>query len=549
MSNHNNPTGLDFSKARTAPPEKPKCFLTHLLNLNIRRRIYKFLLTNDILGRAESVIEELYDHQKATKYQTYDHALCKQETPRYNLHPAILQTCKLVYEEAVEVLYKENTFFAACFTNCESGYGSTPPCAIVSPLTRNWKFSYHPAMSSTYLSKEISSSFEKARKWNLFLNPEDIQHNSDAGIRSLCQTICPGNLEEISFIIDTPKPCRELLPIEQLRIQNGYPEAVFYALNYFQQYLRNLGAVTFRMGTPEDVVDNAYMKKLIENQRWIDRYGLTNKYIGATLDDAGLTQTVREGLTDCITAATPIEHLFLMFKSLLWFCRSFEFYEPFKAQIGLTADGLLDNLNNDMDFPEAMPLSVTEHPYQAYLKPCFRDIVPFLRAARRCVDEFGSTREFRWNRREIIEAHREHFNGIQAGKVQAENYCAPFFSQKERQEQATEGDMKIIYDLLHVWCTSFCRYGFFMDDAKIRDSTILQEGRELRQILHNLPHERALKMAANHYNAKDKGGFFDEVNKIYVALEKGYTDIEAATNALYSHDIFYYEEDEGYQIS
>jgi hypothetical protein len=70
--------------------------------LEIRNEVYKHMLCNPILAEPTFV-------QRTDKWcLSWPHYVA------YDLSPAILQTCRQIYEEASIVLYERNTFYLIC---------------------------------------------------------------------------------------------------------------------------------------------------------------------------------------------------------------------------------------------------------------------------------------------------------------------------------------------------------------------------------------------------------------------------------------------------
>lgn len=424
------------------------------------------------------------------------------------------------------MLYKEDEFFAACVTPNFS-INEEPDCAIISPLTRHWKDSYHPIMKSNYLSKETSSSFRKVRKWNIYLSMEksvneyNLRNEPAEGVVTLCQTICLAYPENVEVILEPPKTLGIFSSITSAPVRNDYRESVSHALNHFH-LLRNIGIFTMRMGKSEDTVCRGY----------------SDRRLDTTLEEAGMTRHRVEELARLVKGDTSANYMFLMFNQLLRYCQSFEFYEPFKLQMALTSEGLLDNLNNHIEVPQDMSFfPVVRNAMDPLIEGFdFENMLWFLTEARKCL-ETDSMISFIQLRKDIVERGTKYYNRIKARRQGLEEHCAPFLSselehiggQKERQQKAAKEEMENIHVYLDIWSSSFPRYDMARSTAF--DSSLEAKNR-LRGIQYNLSHEKSLRLAVQHYHKGNKEGFFEAARSAYDELEERWQDIECATSEL-----------------
>ena len=116
------------------------CLLRKILPLELRVKIYEFLLINPELGQARWIGE-------STGYGA---------TFKYGLTPALLRTCRWILEEASPVLYGSNTFVIAC-TSFNKNLLSR------SPLTRHMR----PRHLQNHTLFDGISFFGSIRRWRV----------------------------------------------------------------------------------------------------------------------------------------------------------------------------------------------------------------------------------------------------------------------------------------------------------------------------------------------------------------------------------------------
>jgi hypothetical protein len=117
---HASPTCRSFLD--TFPPE-------------IRNKIYKHLLCSPLLADAAAEID---DGEGNEDENDDENKISPAAYPvQYNLFPAILRTCRQIYEEASVILYEHNTFYFVCRGPWEwSMYHSCVGIVPLCPLTR-----------------------------------------------------------------------------------------------------------------------------------------------------------------------------------------------------------------------------------------------------------------------------------------------------------------------------------------------------------------------------------------------------------------------------
>jgi len=134
----------------------------------IRNEIYKCLLCSPILADASAITVQDHEHAPSTL-----------RFPNYNISPAILRTCRQIYEEAIVILYEHNTFYfvshiprsSTCCDRCHPNNGP-----MLCPLTR-----WYPDLTGG-CRMEVDGVFtnlgsihglNKIRHWKICLNACD----------------------------------------------------------------------------------------------------------------------------------------------------------------------------------------------------------------------------------------------------------------------------------------------------------------------------------------------------------------------------------------
>jgi hypothetical protein len=169
----------------------------------IRRKIYKLLLVNPVLGTVGAVNPS------------------KQDRTKHNLSPKILETCRQIYHEASEVLYAQ-TFAANCageFSNVITPFSILPSCDL------NW---------SIYYDFRVNwEALRKARSWNIFLDTSELWFTDNGEFKQLCQVICDS------------RPLQVTVFVKRSSIGFDYPMKQ-WELMWPLTMLRNIGVLQFR---------------------------------------------------------------------------------------------------------------------------------------------------------------------------------------------------------------------------------------------------------------------------------------------------------------
>ncbi|KAB8296966.1 hypothetical protein EYC80_002372 [Monilinia laxa] len=255
---------MPTTKAKSGIP--PRDSENHILELprEIRDETNKYLLTNPILGTCGSVNRV---KEPGAKYAT---------SPKYDLHPAVLRVCKLMYAEGRQMLYERNVFFMDC-TNWmyrnellrdRMPYAYTPmdekdefpitTALNVTPLTR---YSEHHNVGPTdedwvwlgsqcfseqpTLSRLVGPQANYARKWKVIVNGDTgtcSRKFDRPALAQFCHAVHQRSELSLSFLIfvdTTPEMLRQDLGLFDRRL-------TFDKIFSSPKVLRKVNKVEFR---------------------------------------------------------------------------------------------------------------------------------------------------------------------------------------------------------------------------------------------------------------------------------------------------------------
>lgn len=206
----------------------------------VRVMIYKELLVNPMLATYEAIDPDTWYGQDS----------------EYGLSPALLRTCRRVYEEALEILY-DQTFIINCDYNDRATpwaekLGPCQPCPC--PLLRY--ISDKPERRMRLEIPTQSAAMTRARSWKVYVDPSHLDINCHQQFYEFCKSICDSRAKSIEVVVlktgsgaptaahrtlfsqerssdiqtseclepwETLAPLTMLRNVEKLRIRNEYP--------------------------------------------------------------------------------------------------------------------------------------------------------------------------------------------------------------------------------------------------------------------------------------------------------------------------------------
>jgi hypothetical protein len=251
-------------------------------------------LKNPTLGKAEA-ISELDGYGYMSKY---------------DLHPAIIRTCKQICSEAYEVLYGENAFLAACFVTTRlSGTRNSLPIFALTRYHVDWNIalSEFPGMLNV-------------RKWKVVVSVIDPLEQTPTLLGRLCAVLAknPPQQLEVGVLVretheeDSPDeeyydpehdPISEVLsPIKMLR---NIPSFVIKDTEYFE--------------APNFMLPYSFHPRKAENRSIVSEFEDEPALIGV--------------LYNIVHESEPAEYPFEMLPLLIAYAQSFERFGPFKREM------------------------------------------------------------------------------------------------------------------------------------------------------------------------------------------------------------------------
>lgn len=200
------------------------------LPLEVRQMIYKELLVNPVLGTMKAIEADADFGAEAI----------------YGLTPAILRTCRSIYEEASEVLY-DQTFIIKCDYNYRGGsFERRPVTSFPCPILR---YRYKLTFPRTRLEIPAKSlAMTQARSWKVLVGSSVDDIDSHQQFYEFCREVCDSRPKKIEIVMlktgtgpigpavvgllgicPSWKPWETLAPLTMLRkvgkvsIRNEYP--------------------------------------------------------------------------------------------------------------------------------------------------------------------------------------------------------------------------------------------------------------------------------------------------------------------------------------
>lgn len=328
----------------------------------MRLKIYGCLLVKDILGKADSVVREA----------------------QYDLSPQVLKLCHQIYNEALPILYEKNTFYIACLRvdnhpelvqisasdasdddmNYSSSIDVQGPQVELCPITR-------------YSNNLTTVPFPIPNLYNHAITLRRIKHwrvvvsrlrnaggtwNPRWSLFDFCRSICakpPATLEVL------------LLPPG---LDNSEDDTYFFndcdILLDPLRMLRNLQRFDVKVACDSDLPDIIQSAPDGVLERFEDPEDSEDDYWG-------ISEDLKMELQTLVTSQQPVDLLIMMHESLVTYAQAFERYPPYKIQMGLRREDIINLDTRDPEYCEFLeprafnPFSTpTLHPLEYELACC-----------------------------------------------------------------------------------------------------------------------------------------------------------------------------------
>ncbi|KAF7901000.1 hypothetical protein EAF00_003221 [Botryotinia globosa] len=271
------------------------------LPLEVRRMIYKELLVNPVLETKKAI-------EPGTEFGT---------EAIYGLTPAILRTCRSIYEEASEVLY-DQTFIIKCDHNYRGSrrLGPRPLMSCPCPILR-----YEYRLTSPFTRIEIpikSSAMTQARSWKVLVDSSVNDIDSQQQFYEFCRAVCDARPKKIEIVmLKTGTGLPDEFQTRQLEmIPTWKPWETLAPLTM----LRKVGKLSIRNELPPFLHE-------------IDGFD-PDKVVWSSHQPGKVLTRMLQNL---VQSDRPVERLFQMRKELVILAQSFERYLPFKMDMNFRA--------------------------------------------------------------------------------------------------------------------------------------------------------------------------------------------------------------------
>ncbi|KAF5874556.1 uncharacterized protein Bfra_004567 [Botrytis fragariae] len=289
-----------ISRRKPKAMTKSKKSALDKLPLEVRRMIYKELLVNPVLGTMKAIEADTEFGVEAT----------------YGLTPAILRTCRSIYEEASEVLY-DQTFIIKCDYNYRGGsLGQRPVMSCPCPILR-YRYKLTPPLTRLEIPVK-SSAMTQARSWKVLIDSsvDDIDYHQQ--FYEFCRAVCDARPKKIEIVMlktgTGPPNAAQVGRLGICRTWNPWETLAPLTM------LRNVGKLTIR---------NEYPPFLHE----ID--GFNPDAVVWNSNEPGKLLT--RMLQNLVQSDRPVERIFQMREKLVILAESFERYLPFKMDMNFRA--------------------------------------------------------------------------------------------------------------------------------------------------------------------------------------------------------------------
>ncbi|TGO49875.1 hypothetical protein BCON_0197g00070 [Botryotinia convoluta] len=350
--------------------------------LEVRTQIYKELLGNKILGTADSV-------SRSASYGA---------DTKYGLYPQVLRVCHQIYVEALDVLYKENTFYIACFRvdnhlamDMDTGSDDENPTAVqyvegplveLCPLTRYQNNQSRMPFPIPNLGNYTTVS--RVRKWRVV-----VSRLTSAGgswdpiwsLRNFCEVISQNPPISLELLI---LPCG----LDYGR-NNNYSFDSYEQILKPLRILRNIQTCAIKEARATDVpdiiklADDGLVKKFTEGYR--------------ALADWELPTDLKTEIETLTTGQQPLDIRHMMHKNLVAYARTFERHRPYKMQMGLRREDITRIDSRCLEYAEFLDTGS----FNPFIEPTLH---PLEFELRNCQDAVMNSGEDEWTFKE----HRKH---------------------------------------------------------------------------------------------------------------------------------------------
>ncbi|KAK6609928.1 hypothetical protein H4I95_02987 [Botrytis cinerea] len=471
------------------------------LPLEIRRMIYKELLTNPVLGTIEAIEAGTESGAEAI----------------YGLNPAILRTCRRFYEEASEVLY-DQTFIIKCDYNYRGGsLFQRPVMSCPCPILR-YRYNLEPPITRLEIPIK-SSAMTQARSWKVLVDSYTVKINHHQQFYEFCRAVCDARPKKIEIVMlktgTGPSSIIEGRRLGSCRLWKPWQTLAPLTM------LRNVGKLTIR---------NEHAPYLHETDGYIPDTVVWNSH------EPGKVLT--RMLKNLAQSDRPVERIFPMRAKLVKLAQSFERYLPFKIDMNFRTP-LITNSNDGLRAHSEDTHDLIKRGYKRCLeydvlnpnrnKDFNNDLEQSLAIARDN-DLTMQNLEFKKNREDVVNELQLQYKRL----VIASNDLKSFKSGREELLERRDSAFAYWLVLIEAYAAEFERQKNLQTKAEFR-----RQKRRFDNLRATWPREIMLAKLDRMVEDQEFGEFAKVAQEVENDMDKQLAGITAAWRDLFKADVYH----------
>ncbi|CAD6443818.1 74e68f26-9f09-417a-bcb2-879139476eac [Sclerotinia trifoliorum] len=517
-----------------------ECPFLHVFPLEIRLKVYEYLLVRKILGMAQSV----------TQTSRFGADL------KYDLCPEVLRLCRQIYKEALPFLYGKNTFYISCF-----------------------RVDNHPVFDQSF-----DSVYRQFYESDRVLGYETEVDGPQVELCPLtryenCETVVPYPVPDLCHYTTVPRVRNWRVVVSRIRDPGGHWDPTWclidFCLSISAQPPISLEVLVLPCGLDysenesyafwecDDVLSPL---RLLRNlQKCVIKEACASdvpdiirlagddiiEAISARGIDYKIPENLKTEIETLVTSQEPIDLRHMMHKSLTTYAQAFERYRPYKMQMGLRRESIEQIGNMDIEYAEFLDagafnpfINPTMHPVEYDLqickeasvefeeeddtfKPHRRNVLTYLERqwtrienANRTITEFIKEEKVLGGLFDIAERLREQLNSTTHGNANA--------SQIYDHEKVRKISLAMVY--LEDYAASFKR------DLTHTTRAQIIPNRRLFESHYDLPRERLIAQMAREIETGKILNFINDFSTAVDMCDDQYLEILAARKKVFQFD-------------
>lgn len=330
------------------------------LSVDCRNKIYRYLLTNPDLGEPIAVHKAIWS-EKGVKF---------------DLHPSILRTYKIIEKEGAHILYNENQFIVVC---SERPSWNIP----LSPVTRYRGARLGPKPLHDLLEFPGSS---KVQRWKVIicLHRYSKDHLYPKAFGVFCRALIKSPPRSLDIRV-LPKAIlhHEASPINYFSVENAFGPI---------KMVRNIQSVSFADANHLDVPD--WLQSRVRHRESYE------SHFGHTAIQADV-KLIAEG-------DEPVDYAFSMLPNLIAYAQTFERFLPFKKNMEFLPQVGFDYGAYELQYSEYQEAEY-RNPFTGGDNSCMHPVEWALRTA---INHENSTDVFKLHRAVVVEYLEKQFQEV-----------------------------------------------------------------------------------------------------------------------------------------